>query len=77
MVSDLECFREVLPPDQLQYVFPLKRPDQGAALVTSLLRDPDRREALGRAARANSKRFDIRRIVRQVEGLYLESLAID
>jgi len=75
--SDLACFREVLPAEQQDYVFPLDQPERGAELVVSLLRDPDRRLELGAAAQAGSRRFDIKRTVRQIEELYLDSLGIE
>ena len=77
VASDLECFKEVLTPEQQEYIFPLSHPERGAELVISLLRDADRRRELGGLAQAGSKRFDIKRIVRQIEELYLKSLGIE
>jgi glycosyltransferase involved in cell wall biosynthesis len=56
----------VVPPDD---------PDALASALIELLRDPDRRAAMGDAARETAGRFSIEAMVRRTEAVYEAALA--
>jgi glycosyltransferase involved in cell wall biosynthesis len=66
---------EVVEPGVHAVVVPPGDPGSLACAVVELLRDPDRRSSLGRAARERAVRFDIRRTVARLEAVYEELLA--
>jgi glycosyltransferase involved in cell wall biosynthesis len=67
--------REIIQPPQCGLVVPVANPRALADACLDLLRDPSRRETMGRAARARCvEHFSLRRMVEQYTALYEQLL---
>lgn len=74
IVSDGGSHRELIEPERTGLIFTAGSHDELAAQIARLARDPDGRDALGRAARAAAtERFAPARFVRELESIYLDA----
>ena len=74
VVTDAGGQAEVVVDGRDGLVVAPRQPEALAAAIGSLLRDPDRRDALGRAARERAASFDIRASVKRAEAVYAQLL---
>jgi glycosyltransferase involved in cell wall biosynthesis len=80
IVSDLECYRDLIVPGENGLLFDHRAPDAVAALgaqLAALLRDPERRARLAARAQADARRFDYAAITAQLLDDFLQLAARD
>lgn len=75
VASDIPGFRMVLDDGVQGVLVEPRHPQAIAKAIIDLLRDPDRRERLGRAGRAKASKYDWTRVAQQVLAFYEQVLA--
>lgn len=75
VVTDVGGNREAITSGENGLVIPPHRPDLLADALTELAEDPDRRAALGNAARATARTFSVDRMVGETEAVYARVLS--
>ena len=68
--TDADGLSDILTPGRDALVVPKQNGGALADAIESLVRDPQKRDALGQAARATGQRYGIDRFVRRMERLY-------
>jgi glycosyltransferase involved in cell wall biosynthesis len=75
VISDLACFRDFACDGETALLFDHRSANADAQLadaIVSVLRDPDRAAAIGRAGQARARQFDAERIADAYLGLFRE-----
>jgi glycosyltransferase involved in cell wall biosynthesis len=70
VVTDVGGLAEVVTSGRDGLVVPPRQPDELASAIGAMLRDPELRARLGRAARRRASNFDIRSSVERAEAVY-------
>lgn len=74
--TDVGGNREVVVPGETGFLVPAREPDALGKAMLQLVRDPAQTRRFGQASRHRVEReFDLKRVVRRYEDLYLELLA--